>query len=142
MSDAEKKQEKKLPPCTIRVRRMTVNRLLQRKQFVIDILHPGRRGVTKAELTELLAKMFKVTDPKTIFTYGFKTQYGGGRTVGFGLIYENLQVAKRFEPKYRQVRAGIAEAKKAGTRKLNKDARKKAKKQWGTRVKKAKEDKK
>ena len=144
MSEEGKKQqqEKNLPPCTIRVRRMTVNRLLQRKQFVVDILHPGRRSVSKAELADLLAKMFKVTDPKTIFTYGFKTQFGGGRTVGFGLIYENLQVAKRLEPKYRQVRAGIAEAKKGGTRKLNKDARKKARKQWGTRVKKSKEEKK
>jgi len=141
MSD-EKKQEKNLPPCTIRIRRMTVNRLLQRKQFVIQVLHPGRRGVTKAELTDLLAKMFKVTDPKTIFTYGFRTDFGGGRTVGFGLIYENLQVAKRFEPKYRQLRAKLIENKKAGTRKVKKDARKKAKKQWGTRVKKAKEEKK
>jgi len=141
--EAPKKQEKKLPPCTIRIRRMVVNRLMQRKQFVVQILHPGRRSVSKAELTELLAKMFKVTDPKTIFTYGFKTDFGGGRTVGFGLIYENLQVAKRFEPKYRQLRQGIIQKpEKPLTRKVKKDARKKAKKQWGTRVKKSKDEKK
>lgn len=134
--------EKALPPCTVRVRRMTVNRLLQRKQFVIDVLHQGRRNVTKAELTEILAKMFHVTDPKTIFTYGFKTNFGGGRSVGFGLVYDNLQVAKRFEPKFRLVRAGLEESKKGGNRKLKKDARKKAKKQWGTRVKKSKDEKK
>ena len=90
----------------------------------------------------MLAQMLKVSDPKTIFTFGFKTDFGGGRTVGFGLVYDNLQVAKRFEPKYRLARMGLGREGKRVIRKLRKDARKKARKQWGTRVKKAKEGKK
>ena len=31
-------------------------------------------------------------------------QFGGGKSTGFGLIYDNLDSAKKFEPKYRLVR--------------------------------------
>lgn len=31
-------------------------------------------------------------------------QFGGGKSTGFGLIYDNLDAAKKFEPKYRLVR--------------------------------------
>lgn len=34
---------------------------------VIDVLHPGRASVPKAELKEKLAKMYKVSDEKCIF---------------------------------------------------------------------------
>ena len=31
-------------------------------------------------------------------------QFGGGKSTGFGLIYDTLEAAKRFEPKYRLIR--------------------------------------
>lgn len=31
-------------------------------------------------------------------------QFGGGKSTGFGLIYDELKFAKQFEPKYRLVR--------------------------------------
>ena len=34
---------------------------------VVDVLHPGRASVPKAELKEKLAKMYKVSDEKCIF---------------------------------------------------------------------------
>ena len=37
------------------------------------------------------------------FTFGFKTQFGGGKSTGFALIYDTMDFAKKFEPKYRQV---------------------------------------
>ncbi|KAF5191342.1 40S ribosomal protein S24 [Thalictrum thalictroides] len=40
---------------TIRTRKFMTNRLLSRKQFVIDVLHPGRPNVSKAELKEKLS---------------------------------------------------------------------------------------
>eukprot|EP00884_Botryococcus_braunii_P003280 jgi/Botrbrau1/12953/Bobra.154_2s0013.1 len=95
--------------CTIRTRKFMTNRLLLRKQFVIDILHPGRPTVPKAEIQEKLAKMYSVRDPQQIFVFGFRTQFGGGKSTGFGLIYDNLDSAKKFEPKYRLVRNGLAE---------------------------------
>ena len=36
--------------------------------------------------------------------YGFKVAFGGGRSTGFGMIYDNLVAAKKFEPKYRLTR--------------------------------------
>merc|ERR1712006_19977 len=94
--------------CTVRTRKFLTNRLLQRKQFVIDVLHPGRANVSKEDLKSLLSKKYKVPDQANISLFGFKTAFGGGRSTGFGLIYDNITAPKKFEPKYRLVRNGIA----------------------------------
>lgn len=47
--------------------------------------------------------MFKTT-PDLVFVFGFHTKFGGGRSVGFGLIYDSMDKAKKFEPKYRLAR--------------------------------------
>ena len=39
-----------------------------------------------------------------VFTFGFKTNFGGGKSTGFGLIYDTMDFAKKFEPKYRLLR--------------------------------------
>lgn len=67
---------------------------------VVDVLHPGRPNVSKADIREKLAKVYKTT-ADVIICYGFKTAYGGGRSTGFALIYDSLDFAKKFEPKYR-----------------------------------------
>ena len=36
--------------------------------------------------------------------FGFKVAFGGGRSTGFGMIYDSLVAAKKFEPKYRLTR--------------------------------------
>ncbi|MXQ83320.1 hypothetical protein E5288_WYG001401 [Bos mutus] len=41
---------------TIQTRKFMTNRLLQRKQMVIDVLHPGKATVRKTEIREKLAK--------------------------------------------------------------------------------------
>ncbi|KAK2101948.1 ribosomal 40S subunit protein S24B [Saguinus oedipus] len=73
------------------------NRLLQRKQMVIDVLHPGKATVPKTEIREKLAKMYKTT-PDVIFVFGFRTHFGGGKTTGFGLIYDSLDYARKMNP--------------------------------------------
>eukprot|EP00184_Porphyridium_aerugineum_P008421 CAMPEP_0184691546 /NCGR_PEP_ID=MMETSP0313-20130426/370_1 /TAXON_ID=2792 /ORGANISM="Porphyridium aerugineum, Strain SAG 1380-2" /LENGTH=129 /DNA_ID=CAMNT_0027149287 /DNA_START=63 /DNA_END=452 /DNA_ORIENTATION=+ len=105
---------------TVRTRKFISNRLLSRKQFVVDVLHPGRATPPKTELTEKIAKMYKVSDDKTIVLFGFHTKFGGGRTTGFGLIYDTLDIMKRLEPKYRLRRAGVL-AKPTGSRKQRKE---------------------
>jgi hypothetical protein len=35
-------------------------------------------------------------------------QFGGGKSTGFGLIYDDVKSAKSFEPKHRLVRVSIA----------------------------------
>jgi len=59
------------------------------------------------ELREKLAKMYDVKDTNCIFVFGMRTQYGGGKSSGFGLIYDNVDFAKKAEPKYRLVRNGL-----------------------------------
>merc|ERR1711877_25444 len=95
--------------CRIRTRKFMTNRLLQRKQFVVDVLHPGRPNVSKTELKEKLGKMYNVTDLDSIILFGFRTHFGGGKTTGFGLIYDNVAAVKKFEMKYRLARFGLGE---------------------------------
>lgn len=73
---------------------------------VVDVLHPGRPNVSKAEIREKLAKVYKTT-ADVIFCFGFKTAFGGGRSTGFALIYDTLDFAKKFEPKYRLTRVSV-----------------------------------
>lgn len=48
------------------------NRLFQRKQMVIDVLHPGKATAPKTEIQGKLAKMSKTT-PGVIF--GLRTHH-------------------------------------------------------------------
>merc|ERR1719231_1553146 len=124
---------------TIRTRKFKQNPLLGRKQFVLDIIHPSLANVSKKDLATKLAQMYKVHDHQCIQLFGFKTQFGGGRSTGFGLIYENLDKMKKFEPKYRQKRAGLG-GKKEGTpgRRAKKDTKNRMKKARGKDKTKAK----
>ncbi|KAK4528120.1 hypothetical protein GAYE_SCF51G6054 [Galdieria yellowstonensis] len=115
---------------TIRTRRFLTNRLLKRKQFVVEVFHPGQAPIPKAELQQKLAAMYKVADPSTVFVFGFRTQFGGGKSVGFGLIYDNLTAAKRFEPNYRLRRNGLVQIEKPA-RKQRKERKNRAKKVRG-----------
>lgn len=58
----------------------------------------------QAELKEKLAKLYEVRDAQSIFVFGFRTQFGGGKSTGFGLIYDSVDSAKKYEPKYRLIR--------------------------------------
>merc|ERR1711931_240887 len=98
---------------------------------VVDVLHPGRATVPKTEIREKLARMYKTT-PDVIFCFGFRTQFGGGKTIGFALIYDGLDFAKKFEPKYRLGRHGLYEKKRA-TRKQRKERKNRQKKVRGTK---------
>ncbi|CAG2176099.1 unnamed protein product [Oppiella nova] len=107
------------------------NRLLARRQMVVDVLHPGRATVSKTELREKLARMYKTT-PDVVFAFGYKTNFGGGKTTGFALIYDTLDFAKKFEPKYRLVRNGLLTREKTA-RKQRKERKNRMKKVRGTK---------
>merc|ERR1712149_162518 len=102
---------------TLRTRKFLTNRLLARRQMVCDVLHPGRATVPKTEVREKLATMYKTTSD-LIFVFGFRTQFGGGKTTGFALIYDSLDFAKKFEPKHRLVQTaqGAKEQAEEGPR--------------------------
>ena len=92
---------------TLRTRKFMRNSLMQRRQMVIDVIHPNKANVSKADLREMIVKSHSVKDPKTIFLFGFRTKFGGGKSTGFGLIYDTIADAQKFEPKHRLVRAGF-----------------------------------
>ncbi|EFJ28032.1 hypothetical protein SELMODRAFT_227903 [Selaginella moellendorffii] len=121
---------------TVRTRKFMTNRLLLRRQFVVEVLHPGRANVSKAELREKLAKVYEVRDPQAVFVFGMRTKFGGGKSSGFGLIYDSVEAAKKFEPKYRLVRNGLA-TREQKSRKQLKERKNRAKKIRGVKKVKA-----
>lgn len=115
----------------VRTRKFMTNRLLCRKQMVCDVLHPGLSSISKKVIRDKLAEMYKVT-PDVVFVFGFRTNFGGGKSTGFALIYDTLDFAKKFEPKYRLQRHGLYERQKQ-TRKQRKERRNRMKKVRGTK---------
>ncbi|PWI65736.1 hypothetical protein PCL_06707 [Purpureocillium lilacinum] len=94
-------------PVTLRTRKFIRNPLLGRKQMVVDILHPSRANISKEELREKLGGMYKAQKDQ-VQVFGLRTQFGGGKTTGFALIYDSPEAMKKFEPNYRLVRVGMA----------------------------------
>ncbi|EIF47633.1 putative cytosolic ribosomal protein s24 [Brettanomyces bruxellensis AWRI1499] len=116
---------------TIRTRKVISNPLLKRRQFVIDVIHPSKANVPKTELEEKLADLYK-TEKDCISVFGFRTQYGGGKSTGFGLVYDSVADAKKFEPHYRLVRAGLANKIEKPSRQQRKQKKNRNKKVFGT----------
>jgi small subunit ribosomal protein S24e len=98
--------------------------------MIVDIIHPGRANVSRAELQEVVGSMYK-SDPKLTVFFGFRTKFGGGKSTGFCLIYDNEEAIRKFEPKHRLIRNGFQE-KKETSRKAIKEAKNKGKKIRGT----------
>ncbi|VDD74952.1 unnamed protein product [Mesocestoides corti] len=114
----------------IRTRKFMSNRLLSRKQMILDVFHPGRPVLSKKEIRERLAKKYKTT-PDVVFAFGFRTKFGGGKSSGFVNVYDSLDHAKRYEPKFRLARNGLIEIKKE-SRKQRKEKKNKLKLIRGT----------
>ena len=112
----------------VRTKKFMTNPLLARKQFTVEVLHPGAVCASRKEIAAKLCAMYKVKDQSCAFVHGLKTQYGGGRSVGFGVIYESVDKAKKFEPKHRLIRSGIVEKAQTVGRRVKKDIKNKAKK--------------
>ena len=80
--------------------------------------------------------MYDVSDNACVSLFGFRTQFGGGKSTGFGLIYDNIDAMKKFEPRYRLKRLGLWERPThfsgAENRKGIKEAKNRQKKIRGT----------
>lgn len=51
--------------------------------------------------------MYK-TDKARVVTFGLRTHFGGGRSTGFALIYDDEASQKKFEPRHRLVRVRMS----------------------------------
>ena len=116
---------------TIRTRKFITNRILNRRQMVVDIIHPGKANLSKEELKEKLATMYRTT-ADVVMPFGFRTDFGGGRSTGFALIYDNLDSMKKIEPTYRLARFQ-PKKDKTGGRRQRKELKNRKKKVSGTK---------
>merc|ERR1712187_306191 len=82
------------PSITVRTRKFMTNRLLQRKQMIVDIIHPNSATPKKSEVRESLAKNYKTT-ADCIIAFGFKTVFGGGKTSDSLLSTTQLRLPKK-----------------------------------------------
>lgn len=73
-----------------------------------DVLHPNRPNVSKDELRDKLSDLYK-SNKDQVSVFGFRTQYGGGKSTGFALVYDSHEAMKKFEPHFRLVRVGAAQ---------------------------------
>ena len=55
-------------------------------------------NVSKAEIKKKLATMLKAKED-CISVYGLKTKFGGGRSSGFALVYDNFDARKKYDMK-------------------------------------------
>lgn len=51
--------------------------------------------------------------------FSYRTVFGGGKSSGFALIYNSLDDAKKFEPKYRLARIGLEKKREGKTSFIN-----------------------
>lgn len=91
---------------TIRARRLRINKLLARREILLDVFHEGKPNVSQNDLKELLSKKYG-WDTKNIVLYGFKTAFGGNKSTGFVLAYDNQQYLVKNEPIHRLRRLQI-----------------------------------
>jgi len=93
-------------PIVIRVKKVFVNKLLGRRQMLVDVVHPGEPAVKKEKLRGLVSQKYKV-DERNVVLFGFKTQFGGGKSTGFCLIYDGPESLVKYEPLHRLRRVEI-----------------------------------
>ncbi|KAH8808052.1 ribosomal protein L23/L15e core domain-containing protein [Xylogone sp. PMI_703] len=128
-------------PVTLRTRKFIRNPLLGRKQMVVDILHPNRANISKDDLRTKLAEMYKASKEQ-VNVFGLQTQFGGGKTTGFALVYDSPEALKKFEPQYRLIRIGLATKAERPSRQQRKQRKNRQKTLRGTaKVKGAKKKK-
>merc|ERR1711939_290558 len=89
------------PVPTVRMRNIMNNRLLLGRQFTIDVSHPGRANISKEEVQDKISEMYGTEDKSQVVVFGFHTQFRGKNSTGFGMVYDNLDAVRRYEPNYR-----------------------------------------
>merc|ERR1712146_452964 len=105
----------------VRARKFQDNRLMSRKQCVVDIWHNNTACASRTDIAETVAGRYRA-DAENVVLFGFKTRFGGGRTSGFCLIYDSKDARKKYEPIHRLRRTKDAPEKDTTmTRRLRKN---------------------
>ena len=67
---------------------------------MLDVYHEGKPNVSQADLKVLISAKYG-WDAKNIILFGFRTAFGGNRSCGFVLAYDNQQYLVKYEPNFR-----------------------------------------
>ena len=111
----------------IRVRKFKTNKLLDRKQFHLDVYNKDHENASRKEVAGEVAKKFKIP-AENVIIFDLESKFGGGHATGLGLIYNSKDSLMKFEPKYRKLRAGLIEKKTTpSSRRLKKENKNKVK---------------
>ena len=111
---------------TIRTKKLRVNKLLARKELLLEVFHEGKPNVSQNDLKQLISQKYK-WDEKNLVLFGFKTAFGGNRSLGFVLAYDNQQYLVKYEPHHRLRRCAVL-PKRNPKRKPEKELKRKIKK--------------
>merc|ERR1711990_67919 len=127
---------------TIRPRKFLTNRLLERRQMILDVHHPNLATPDKETLKGMLAEYLskakgqKASAEATVI-FGMKPAFGGSKSSCFALVYDSVDAAKKHEPKHRLMASGHMEKPTVVVgRKQRKEKKNREKKFRGTRKEK------
>ena len=70
------------------------------------MIHQDMPNVPKVEIRRKLAQTNKVKE-ECIVVYGLQTKYGGGKSTGFALIYDNMDGRKKYDSRMNLLRVCI-----------------------------------
>ncbi|KAI0439672.1 ribosomal protein S24e-domain-containing protein [Xylaria telfairii] len=109
--------------------------------FSSDIIHPDQAGISKSNLQQKLATLYKAA-PEQVSVFGLRTAFGGGKTTAFACIYDSVEARKKFDAKHRLVRNGLATKPERASRQQRKQRKNRMKTLRGTEKTKGKKAKK
>merc|ERR1712037_305836 len=81
-----------------------MGRLLNRVQMCVDVFHGSVSKIPNESIREYMRSHFKKPH---VSVFGVKKYYGGGRTRGYCVIYDNEESMKKYEPTYRAKRVAL-----------------------------------
>ena len=68
--------------------------------MILDVYHEGKPNVSQTDLKALISTKYG-WDAKNLVLFGFRTAFGGNRSTGFCLAYDNQQYLVKYEPNFR-----------------------------------------
>lgn len=107
----------------VRTKKFMCNKLLRRRQFVLDVYHPEAAAPSNAQIAEEVARKYRVPQDCVVI-FGSRMKFGGGKTTSFGLIYDNKDALISFEPQHRLRRAKLAQPRDLASKRRTKKERK------------------
>jgi len=89
------------------------NRLIERKEYIVKIVHWPQGTPSRKELRERIARMLGVS-PDLVYVRKLKTEYGKCESLARVHVYESAERARSIEPSYIIKRNLGEEGKKEG----------------------------